>query len=199
MRLARLKDAGRLCALVAAAVLACGTAAGTERDVAPDPAAVPIAAVPIAVAAVNDEDVATALRYQFGQRIDYDNVTSLAGDVTCDGVGDVVVTYWNPDSPEAPALHVMVVTYAVPSIAGVGAASIVVDLPFSNDMQFALCGRPRRTAVALEEWSAADINEVFALPVCRTAIRVEDPDCDPPRLFWITDESQNGRIAFYRN
>jgi hypothetical protein len=155
--------------------------------------------IPLATADVNDADVAAALRSRFGQRIDFGKVTSLAGDVTCDGAGDVVVTYWNPDRPEEPALHVMIVTYAVPDASGIGAAAIVVDLPFSNDMQFALCGRPQATPVALEEWTAADIAETFALPVCRTAIRVEDPECDRPRLFWITGKSEDGRIAFYRN
>jgi hypothetical protein len=126
-------------------------------------------------------------------------MTSLAGDVTCDGVDDAVLTYFSADNPDGPLLHVMIVTHAAPPMAGGAAGSVVVDLPFSNDMQFAVCGAPQATPVALEEWTEEDLAETFALPVCRIAMRVEDPECDRPRLFWITAESDEGRIAFFRN
>jgi hypothetical protein len=152
-----------------------------------------------AVEPVSEGDIAAAIRFQFGPAAAVANMTSLTGDVTCDGVDDAVLTYFNPDNPDGPLLHVMIVTRAAPAMDDGAAGSVVVDLPFSNDMQFAVCGAPRATPVALEEWTEADLAETFALPVCRIAMRVEDPECDRPRLFWITGASDEGRIAFFRN
>jgi hypothetical protein len=152
-----------------------------------------------AIEPVSEADVAAAIRFHFGQTAAVANMTSLTGDVTCDGVDDAVLTYFNPDNPDGPLLHVMIVTHAAPAMDDGTAGSVVVDLPFSNDMQFAVCGAPQATAVALEEWTEEDLAETFALPVCRVAMRVEDPECDRPRLFWITGESDEGRIAFFRN
>src|SRR5690606_16890634 len=122
---------------------------------------------------VHEAEVTRLLAESWGTRVDFTAVTRLEGDMTCDGHADVIHLRVTRDDQGEAGLDVLFLT------AHSGQAeSEQIRLPFQADNQAGLCGAP---AIPPAEFEPGGMIEGF----CEQPLRLEDPECDWPRLYWI--------------
>lgn len=140
-----------------------------------------------------DSRLAEALRLRFGATASLVGTSRLEGDVTCDGRPDLLAGYLDRDGPEGPRLAILLLPAGAPA-----AQAEMASLPFA-DRQIALCGDAAALPLSLEVFDQEEADSLFGRGVCRRAVRVEDPLCDAPRLFYAPDAPLGARLLVFRN
>ncbi|MGB0749417.1 MAG: hypothetical protein ACPGO3_11785 [Magnetospiraceae bacterium] len=159
------------------------------------PAQMPVPVSPQKATEPTDDQLLQSVRVGYGSNADPGAMSYWSADLTCDGVNDVVVGHLNYDNPDGPFYYVMLVSNHEN-----GLNQYYYAFPFDRGDQGSLCGQPKAPEVRFETYTEGETANMFAYPVCTTAIAFDDGMCDSPRLFWTAQpEDGNDNLLLFRN
>ena len=124
------------------------------------------------------------VRYWWGRNMNPKTVTSLAGDITCDGKDDLILWRINKDNPEGPFLNVMALPHGMTATDLTFASA---RLPFDGaQSQFGLAGYepPAELKVRTGAWDTLTHGRNMPAAPCQRAIVISEGMTDKIRAFW---------------